>query len=210
MECVPDYWRAWLNLAIAYELMNDAKNRLLMLKKAYNSNPESHLTCYNLALAYQQLGMGDADVEILLKKSLQINPDFTNAMIVLAEFYYNNDDSQSALNYINKFLEKQPNHIGALYNKTSYLEGLGQEQEALTLLTQLSEIDIAAKAKLALFLRKRGYANKAENILLSVIKDEPNLNYISSYLMTLLFVQSTQKEYEYAYELLNNYKTNDD
>lgn len=194
----PDYWRAYLNLGIAYNTKGELKTALEYLQKAYNANPNIHSTPYNLARTWYQLGQNTQQALQLLEKAVAIKPDFLDGWILLSVIQDENRQTELALKSINRVLSLEPRHFGALLNKIHYLNTLAKhneqyEMEAYHLLKQLSPHDAGIRSLYGSFLRDRGYVSQAVDMLQKSYQFE-QVSQFSSYLMTLLFSDKLTSE----------------
>lgn len=195
----PDYWRAYLNLGIAYNTKGELKTALEYLQKAYNANPNIHSTPYNLARTWYQLGQNTQQALQLLEKAVAIKPDFLDGWILLSVIQDENRQTELALKSINRVLSLEPRHFGALLNKIHYLNTLAKhneqyEMEAYHLLKQLSPHDAGIRSLYGSFLRDRGYVSQAVDMLQKSYQFE-QVSQFSSYLMTLLFLDKLSPEF---------------
>lgn len=195
----PNYWRAFLNLGIAYNTKNELKTALDYLQKAYEQNSDVHSTAYNLARTWYQTNQNLTKAIEILKKALTIKSDFIDGFILLSLIQDANKQTELALNTINHALSLQNNHFGALLNKIHYLTTLAKQNEqyemqAYQLLKQLSPHNNSIRSSFSSFFKDRGYIPQAISTIENNMEFD-DLNQISSYLMTLLYSDEITPEH---------------
>jgi tetratricopeptide (TPR) repeat protein len=109
------------------------------LTELYQSDPTSRVFA-PLADAYRKSKLYDEAIDIL-KKGLEIHPDYVSAHLVLARCYYDKDMLQLAKNSLEKVLELDQQNIVALRLLGDILYRLGDEDGALARYKQVVEID---------------------------------------------------------------------
>ena len=121
LAAAPGYWRALLNLGIAFDADANMRQAVPMLRQAHALHPQSHITCYTLGRALAKTGDYAPAIE-LLQTALRLKPDFFEAHIVLADAYEENQLPNEALRQLNQALALRPGHTGALRNKAILLK----------------------------------------------------------------------------------------
>lgn len=197
LETAEGYWRAYLNLGIAYNIKGDFEPALNYLEQAYQQFPDSHITAYNLARILFLLGQDTSRVIQLLEKAVELEHDFFEGWILLAEAFDVNQQTVQAVESANQALTLHPNHFGALWNKAQYLLKLAPTSEtweiqAHHLLKQLSPHDKDIRTLFANFLLERGYSTQAIQVLQEHY--DFDLNHFSHYLWALLFTDQIRAE----------------
>jgi len=109
------------------------------LTEMYQDDPTSRVFA-PLADAYRKSKLYDEAIDIL-KKGLEIHPDYVSAHLVLARCYYDKDMLQLAKNSLEKVLELDQQNIIALRLLGDILYRLGDEKSALARYKQVIEID---------------------------------------------------------------------
>lgn len=198
LEKSPDYWYAYLNLGIVYNHKGELRTALDYLQKAYELQPDTFTTGYNLARTWYQLGQNHTQAVSLLQHALSFKPDYIDGWILLSMLQDEIQHTELALQSIDHALTIEPNHYGALLNKIHYLKTLAKssekyESQAYLLLKKLSPQNLAIHSLFVSFLRERGYVKQALELAQRQYEFE-NINQFSSYLMTLLYADDITPE----------------
>lgn len=109
------------------------------LTELYEKDPTARIFA-PLADAYRKSKLWDEAIDIL-KKGLEIHPDYVSAHLVLARCYYEKDMLQLAKKSLEKVLELDQQNIIALRLLGDILYRLGDETGALARYKELVEID---------------------------------------------------------------------
>jgi tetratricopeptide (TPR) repeat protein len=113
LELVPDHlgaMEALVELDLAEKKLQPARERVQGLMTRHPQAPEPVFLMARLYAA----GGDNAQAEAALKKSIELNPDFTKAYIVLAQFYANANRQQEAQKQLEEGLKRNPQDRGAL------------------------------------------------------------------------------------------------
>lgn len=111
---------------------------------------------------------------------IDLDDDFLNAYLMLSKIYYYNRDYKRSLEILDKLIDKDPDHTGALYwrARTLVMSGPGAEDDSVNLLNRVLEVDsshIPARLLLSLLHEKKGNYREALHQYLAVLSEEENL-----------------------------------
>ncbi len=101
---------------------------------------EKAFVLYNIAFCYGILKDFDKEIEYY-KKSLETFPDFQPALYDLGEYYYNNNDLNTALKMYEKLVAVNPNHEGAYYMLALVQNALGNKEESMKNMQKAADLD---------------------------------------------------------------------
>lgn len=136
LTLIPDYWRAHMNKAIAYDALDNTEQAVELYRKAYHANPNVYATCYNLgrALDITRGSDGQAEAKQLIQDAIKLKPDAADAWFVLANIQEQQGQTEEALASISRVMELQPENYAARITKARYLAKLDRNPEALDIL----------------------------------------------------------------------------
>jgi len=101
------------------------------LDKALAINPNDFYTFNNIAYELVRYSNNYSKALELVEKSLEMNPNYINAMDTKALILNQLGKYQDAIQWYDKVLEKEPNFISSINNKGVALANLGHYQQAL-------------------------------------------------------------------------------
>jgi tetratricopeptide (TPR) repeat protein len=111
----------------------DPDKAIVEFKKILSKNPNFVLAHYELATAYQNLGMLDKAIT-QYEKTLALNPNFPEALSNLGGYYFRAGKLDQAVSTFKKAIEVYPNFIQALSNLGAALNKQKHHHEAIKLL----------------------------------------------------------------------------
>jgi tetratricopeptide repeat protein len=141
LTLIPNYWRAYMNQAIAYDALDSTEQAIELYRKAYNANPNVYATCYNLgrALDNTQGTDGQTEAQQLIQDAIKLKPDAADAWFILANIQEQRGQTKEALNSISHVIKLQPENYAAKITQARYLTKLDRTPEALDILNAIVE-----------------------------------------------------------------------
>jgi Tfp pilus assembly protein PilF len=128
--------------------------------------PDEALGHANLGLVYLRMGQYE-DSETQLLKANEIDPNDADIRLILAQLYDFTNRRDQAQKELEKTLEFAPDHVKSLYSLAQiYSQSqdekfLGQAEELLANVVELTPGNIAARLELLVLLTKNGESNEA-------------------------------------------------
>lgn len=117
----------------AIELFNTALNE-------ENNDEMKASILYNIGFCYGIMKEFDKEIEYY-KKSLETYSDFQPALYDLGEYYYNNNDLDSALKMYEHLVEVNPEHEGAYYRLALVQNALGNKEESMKNMQKAADLE---------------------------------------------------------------------
>jgi len=120
------------------------------------------------------------EAERFFQSVIEQDDGFLNAYLMLGKIYYYNRDFEKSLDVLEKVIERDSNHTGALYWKSRVIVMLDQNitDEPINLLKKVLETDsshIPARLLLALLYEKKSLYKEALHQYVTIIDEEENL-----------------------------------
>ena len=188
MAAAPGYWRALLNLGIAFDADANMRQAVPMLRQAHALHPQSHITCYNLGRALAKTGDYVPAIE-LLQTALRLKPDFFEALIVLADAYEENQQPNEAMRQLDQALALRPGHTGALRNKAILLKDKHPD-EAEAIYEKLIDEAPDLLTGYAQLLLDRGESERAFEFHKHAFESNPGAESLGALLMSMCYAAS--------------------
>jgi eukaryotic-like serine/threonine-protein kinase len=150
-ECIPayqkalqiqPYWSTYSNLGTAYFFLKQYSQAADAYAKAVQLNPNDQTTTENLGDAYRWSGQKDKAKAVYQQaialgyKTLQTNPQDTNAMAQLALSYAKTGDAQQATKFIRQTRAIDKNNVMFIYYEAEVDAIIGQQSDAVKLLRE--------------------------------------------------------------------------
>ena len=212
LTIVPNYWRAYVNQAIAEDALGHVNQALDLYQKAYDANPDAYQTCYNLgrALYLASRDENQQKAQKMLQEAVKNNPDFADAWFFLAKVQEELKNKYGALLSMDKVIALQPDNAIAKIVYARYLDDLDRSNEAKNILQELidhSEIDEEIKMeainKVTSIYYKQGRIQETLSWLEQLVQSN-DLQHIYASLMRLLYTEQADNHIEQlAFKQLN-------
>lgn len=111
--------------------------------KALNEEKDNEIKAralYNIGFCYGIMKDFNKELEYY-NKSLETFSDFQPALYDLGEYYYNNNDLDSALKMYEKLVAVNPEHEGAYYMIALIQNSLGNKEESMKNMQKAADLD---------------------------------------------------------------------
>ena len=125
----PDSSLAFTKRGVRYLWMNELKKASDDFHKAIEINPKNAEAHDDLGVIYAQQGKPKEAIEHF-SQTIKYDPSYQKAYHNLSLTYFIYDNSQAALNFVNKALALSPEAKDTLLLKSEILKSLGQYSEA--------------------------------------------------------------------------------
>jgi predicted O-linked N-acetylglucosamine transferase (SPINDLY family) len=174
LRAAPGYGRAYLNLGVALEALDDAQGAIQAYEAALTADGADAFAHYNLGKLLYTRGKLD-DAKRHLRAALERKRDFPDAQVVLANVLETAGDLPGALSALERALKQRPDYAGAWYNYGLTLKRLGRMDEAEAALRRAYALDSgdAALYQLSQLLQARGALDEAEQLLRRMVERQP-------------------------------------
>jgi len=140
-ELDPKNPEALIILSVSANIKRDLKQRVELMKKALEINPNHAVANFEYGLSITSFGEYEKAKEYIFK-SVELNPTsinetYTHTCLMFCDMGLR--DFENALDNINKAIEVDPDHTGALGFKASILAHLDRVEESKDFLAQYQE-----------------------------------------------------------------------
>ena len=112
LQIDPGYFLAWLNTGAVYARANKSENAIQCYEKALKIKREPKVL-YNLASERFKADQYE-EVQDLLDECLELNPEFTPALMLQAYNYGKLNQNEDAAEILDRVIELEPDHVPAL------------------------------------------------------------------------------------------------
>ena len=143
LNFAPDFFRGYLNLAIAYYSLDETGECIAAAKRALELSPDDEKGLLILAASYRKLQAYPQAVPVF-EKIVELYPEKDEAYIALAEIFRDLKDTQEAIKWLSRYPESGKN-----------------EQHVFLLLADMYEAD--SKAEKALYYLQRSFQKDPGN-----------------------------------------------
>ena len=152
----------FIDLALAYEDLNEIEKGFDIYLALLSSFPESDRGYYGLAILSEELNKPDDAIKYYAK-AIEKNSKFFEAYFYMAGVYDDIDDNIAAIKYYKIALELNPNHYYTNLNIGSIYESLNEDEEAYKYFIKALDIDyhFMALYNLGVLAKKDNYKDKA-------------------------------------------------
>lgn len=141
-------------------------------KKAVEVNPNSHIACYNIGIAYSKKENISKSNEYL-DKSIKINPQHADSYFYKGINFHKIKDYDTAISYFEKVIELDPNETFAYFNIGAGYQGKKDFNKAAEYYRKTIELDpqdMDAYYKLGEVLLEKNERQKAEEAFKNAAK----------------------------------------
>ena len=135
----PNDIRTKLKLSEDYLILKDYENALIFAHKILNIDPLNPDAYFMIGLINQENNNIDNAITSF-KKSVELDPEQTDAWIILGDLLGSKDDP-SAIEYYDASIEVDRNNISALHSKAYYLQNHNQQAEAIELYESIKKLN---------------------------------------------------------------------
>ncbi|RME92045.1 MAG: tetratricopeptide repeat protein [Candidatus Hydrogenedentota bacterium] len=188
LEIDKTHFESWLNAGSIYSKLGKTKKAIICYQRAILSRPDKR-AFYNLAYEYFKSEQF-AEAKRILEKVLIPHPDFLEAHLLLAYTYGKLGDNKAALHSVEKALQLDSDHRGALTAKALVLFHLQQFRQCEVLvnrlIAQFPNDVVLERLKASLLLEKDDPMASAK-VLKKMVNHDPKLK---------IFQDSLQQSFE--------------
>lgn len=135
----PNDIRTKLKLSEDYMILKDYENALIFAHKILNIDPLNPDAYFMIGLINQENNKTDNAIASF-KKSVELDPEQTDAWIILGDLLDSIDDP-TAIEYYDAAIEVDRDNISALHSKAFYLQNHNQQAEAIELYESIKKLN---------------------------------------------------------------------
>lgn len=191
----------FIDLALAYEDLNDVPNGIKVYHGLIESFPHSDRGYYGLGVFYEEIKDIEKSIEHYIK-AIELNNEFFEAYFYLAGVYDDQEETELAITNYEKALALNPNHYYTNLNLGSIYESLGEDEKGCVFFEKALKIEYHYMAlfNLGVIAMKHQENEKAIDYYNECLTLNPNYGY--AYLnLSLIYKQTFQ--YDKAIEVLS-------
>lgn len=183
LELEPKLVDSYIPLSRIYESKYGKDKAIELLEKGIQQNPEALELYDELGMIYKEKGDSKKAIEVFESASTKIQSNSDKKEVIriyetLGIFYYGERKFDSALMYLNKGVEEDPNHATLYTNLAAVYVELGQFENAITnsrAALKMNPNDAIAHNNLGFSLAQTGKINEAIVEFKKALEIDPNL-----------------------------------